>query len=66
MAATRVRVVFEFRNGDGNYLNPKGQDSPFVASDGLYDQGALDAAYLVACERLMETSKRELKTPSHD
>lgn len=65
MAATRVRVVFEFRNGDGNYLRPEGQDGPFVATNGLDDQGALDAAYLAACDRLKLKTKRK-KDAGHD
>jgi hypothetical protein len=48
MAATRVRVLFEYRNGNTNYLSTdKGH---FVEAKGEFDLSALDAAYLSALQ----------------
>lgn len=48
MSATRVRVVLEYRNGDGNFLSLHRGD--FVTTKGEHDKGATDAAYLVAIQ----------------
>jgi hypothetical protein len=48
MSATRVRVVFEYRNGDGHYLSI--YRGAYVATDGEHDLGATNAAYLAALQ----------------
>lgn len=73
MAATRVRVLFEFRNGNNNYLSYEGGDAD-VWSDckGKDDLGALDAAYLAALQGLGLKRKKIREhlekhiPPSHD
>jgi Holliday junction resolvasome RuvABC DNA-binding subunit len=52
MAATRVRVLVELRNGDGNFLSLENTDGPFMDAKGKMDLGAYDAAYLSALQRL--------------
>jgi hypothetical protein len=52
MAATRVRVLFQFGNGDGNYLSIENLNGQFVVAKGQFDLGALDAAYLSALQSL--------------
>lgn len=56
MAATRVRVSFEYRNGDGNFLST--HVGEFVAIKHEEDLEALDAAYLVALHRKGIRQKR--------
>ena len=47
MPATRVRVVFEFRNGDGNFLSKRTSET-FVECSSEWDFQALSRACLVA------------------
>lgn len=71
MAATRVRCPFEFRNGDGNYLRSD-HAVPYVPCKGQHDLGAMEAAVLLAYERMGITPKEvhehraKHKPPSHD
>lgn len=51
MAATRVRLLPEHRNGNGNYLRCK-YDGRFVASDGENDVAALVTAFYVLCDEI--------------
>jgi hypothetical protein len=71
MAATRVRCLFEFRNGDGHFIR---QDltTPFVPCKGQKEIGPIFAAFMVAAERAGFTAKEvhdhieKHKRPSHD
>lgn len=69
MAATRVRLIAEYRNGDGNYYRDF-KSVRFVESTGVGDKGALDAAYLILNQeidaKLKRESKRESKAANHD
>jgi hypothetical protein len=72
MAATRVRVVLEYRNGNGNFI--KQFLGNFVACKHERDREARDAAFLLACQghdeqlRMIseELSRSAKKAPSHD
>jgi hypothetical protein len=50
MAATKVRVLFEFRNGNKNYLGIRPKFGRQVECNGEDDIGAIKAAFLVACQ----------------
>jgi hypothetical protein len=71
MAATRVRVLFEFRNGNGNFLSLD-MGGEYIPCKGEFDLDSLDAAYLSALQKhgIKQTTLREhlqgLKAPSHD
>lgn len=72
MSATRVRVSFEFRNGDGNYLQMEPRPGRFVPCNGIRDQGAIEAAFLVALEEhgitqeKIRTYLENHRPPNHD
>lgn len=51
MAATRVRLLPEHRNGNGNYLRTK-HGGQFVASDGEKDLHAICLGFLVMCDEI--------------
>ena len=71
MAATRVRVLFEFRNGDGNFLSMY-NGGEFVACKGHKDIAALEAGFLLALQEhniRQEEIQRFIesrRTPNHD
>lgn len=72
MAATRVRVLFEYRNGDGNFLVISPNGGEFVPIKRGKEQEAHDAAYLLALqeikirdEQIREHLSKHLP-PSHD
>lgn len=71
MAATRVRVLFEFRNGDGNFLQLE-KSGTFTPCKGPNDIEALEQAYIQALTEhgdRLETLKQMLalrKPPGHD
>lgn len=72
MAATRVRVVIEYRNGDGNFLLKRFHPAGFVPCKGEHDLAAIDAAFLVARDHHMHTEPKlrevldSVRKPSHD
>ena len=70
MSATRVRVVLEYRNGNGNFLAKRFHPNGFVECRGEGDVGAIEAALLLALENqagLMEDLKAlKHHAPSHD
>ena len=71
MAATRVRLLPEHRNGNGNYLGIR-YGGQFVSCHGENDLAALEAAYLVMLQeigfsaRQVEEFRSKHKAPSHD
>lgn len=70
MAATRVRCIFEFRNGDGNFIKLSGKQGKFVRCNGEHDAQALEAAFLLSiqehAERLEAIKKIVASAPRHD
>jgi len=72
MAATRLRLVAEYRNGDGNYLRKEFDPEKWVPCKGEHDLSAFIAAFLVLVDhtegRSMELRKllAEHKPPNHD
>jgi hypothetical protein len=67
MAATRVRLVVEYRNGDMNYLAQ--YSGEFVKCDGEGDVSALDAAYVTLlqkeADRLHARTEEARTLPAH-
>lgn len=55
--ATRVRVIFEFRNGDGHF-HKEGRNGKYVRCSGEADASALEAAFLLAIQEHEERLKR--------
>jgi hypothetical protein len=71
MAATRVRLLPEHRNGNGNYLRAK-HGGQWIPSNGENDLAALEAAYMVMLQEIGITAKQladfrnKHKPASHD
>ena len=55
MSATRVRVCFEFRNGDGNFL--RHERGEYVSLRHEMDLAALESAYLSALREILARSE---------
>ena len=72
MAATTVRVLFEFRNGNKNYLRTLPHGGRWVPCNGEFDLESFDAAYLIALEDIKIARQRIIehlekhRPPSHD
>jgi hypothetical protein len=68
MAATRVRVLFEYRNGDGNYLAIRPRGGKWIPCKDDMDEGALKAAFISAVQDhgCKAPEFKEQPKPSHD
>lgn len=62
--ATRVRVIFEYRNGDGHFLSR--YQGAFVVTKDEHDLSATDAAYLSAVQsKEQQRLMLEDREPAH-